>query len=91
MRARRIVADLHALGSALPGAFAFPMIVRGELLGALVCGNKEHVEAYTPDEIEALRNMTSAVGHALDAVRIRELEDRMRALEAITQITPAGA
>lgn len=91
MRARRIVADLHALGSALPGAFAFPMIVRGELLGALVCGNKEHLEAYTPGEVEELRNMASAVGHALDAVRIRELEDRVRVLEATTQITPAGA
>ncbi|MFY9720611.1 MAG: hypothetical protein WAK16_13315, partial [Candidatus Cybelea sp.] len=39
MRARRVVADIHALGSALPGVLAFPMIVRGELIGALVCGN----------------------------------------------------
>jgi GAF domain-containing protein len=90
MRARRIVADLHALGSTLPGALAFPMIVRGELLGALVCGNKEHAEAYAPDEIEALRSMASAVAHALDAVRIRELEERVRALEAASQsVAPA--
>jgi len=82
MRARRIVADLPALGSALPGAFAFPMIVRGELIGALVCGSKELGEAYDPDETAALRDMASAVGHALDAMRIRELEEQLRSLES---------
>jgi GAF domain-containing protein len=82
MRARRAVADLHALGSTLRGAYAFPMIVRGELIGALVCGNKAEAEAYAPDEIEALRNMASAVGHALDGLRMRELEERVRLLEA---------
>jgi hypothetical protein len=81
MRARRIVPDLHATRSALPGAMAFPMIVRGELIGALVCGNKEQAEAYAPDEKEALRGMATAVGHALDALRIRELEERVRLLE----------
>jgi hypothetical protein len=55
--------------------------VRGELIGALICGVKENAEAYAPDEIEALRNMASAVGHALDALRIRELEERVRMLE----------
>jgi hypothetical protein len=82
MRARRVVADLHALGSRLRGAYAFPMIVRGELTGALVCGNKTEAEAYAPDEIEALRAMASAVGHALDGLRMRELEERVRILEA---------
>ncbi|MGA7092792.1 MAG: GAF domain-containing protein, partial [Candidatus Cybelea sp.] len=81
MRARRVVADIHALRSALPGVLAFPMIVRGELIGALVCGNKEHAEAYAPDEIESLRNMAAAVGHALEALRVRELEERVRFLE----------
>lgn len=85
MRARRAVADLHALGSRMRGAYAFPMIVRGELIGALVCGNKTEAEAYTPDEIEALRGMASAVGHALDGLRMRELEERVRSLEAKLQ------
>jgi hypothetical protein len=76
MRARRVVADLNALRSAQPGELAFPKIVRGELIGPLVCGNKEHAEAYAPDEIEPLRNMAAAVGHALDALRVRELEER---------------
>jgi len=81
MRARRVVADLHVLGSTLPGTVAFPMIVRGELIGTLVCGAKEQGEAYAPDETAALRDMASAVGHALDAMRIRELEDRVAQLE----------
>ena len=82
MRARRIVAELHGLESRLPGALAFPMIVRGELLGALVCGNKEQGESYAPDEIASLRGMATAVGHGLDALRIRDLEERLRRLEA---------
>ncbi len=82
MRARRAVADLHALRSDLPGVYAFPMIVRGELIGALVCGNKTEAEAYAPDEIEALRNLALAVGHALDGLRMRDLEERVRSLEA---------
>ena len=66
----------------MPGAIAFPMIVRGELIGALVCSNKEQSEAYAPDEKEALRNMAAAVGHALDALRVRDLEERVRLLES---------
>jgi GAF domain-containing protein len=81
MWARRVVADIQTLGSALPGVLAFPMIVRGELIGALVCGNKEHAEAYAPDEIQSLRNVAAAVGHALDGLRVRELEERVRFLE----------
>lgn len=81
MRARRVVADLHGLGSALPGALAFPMIVRGQLVGALLCGPKKLAEAYDPDETAALREMASAVGHALDGMRIRELEERLQSLE----------
>jgi hypothetical protein len=86
MRARRVIADLHALASALPGVLAFPMIVRGELIGTLVCGTKEHAESYDPDETAALRDMASAVGHALDALRIRGLEKRLRELEGVRRV-----
>jgi len=54
MRARGIVIDLPSSESALPGELAFPMIVRGELLGALVCGAKRDSESYAPDERDAL-------------------------------------
>src|SRR6185312_5089656 len=51
--------------SSLHGQFAFPMVARGELLGALVCGNKADSEVYAPDESEALQMLASGVGSAL--------------------------
>ncbi len=71
MRARRIVVELGEDSSSLPGALAFPMIVRGELLGLLVCGGKAHGETYAPDERDALEAMALAVGHSYDALEIR--------------------
>jgi hypothetical protein len=51
--------------SALSGQFAFPLVARGTLLGALVCGTKEASEVYAPDEAEALQLLADGVGHAL--------------------------
>jgi hypothetical protein len=82
MRARRVVVDLGSLDSTLPGAVALPMIVRGELAGTLVCGAKQQGESYAPDETAALRDMATATGLALDALRIRDLEERVKLLEA---------
>ena len=81
MRARRVVVDLAACRSALPGALGLPMIVRGELLGVLVCGPKAQDDAYAPDEREALEAMASSVGHAYDALDVRELRRRLEAAE----------
>lgn len=74
MRSRRVAVDLHQVQSALPGAMAFPMIVRGELTGMLVCGPKSDDETFAPDEREALAAIASSVGQALDGLRITELE-----------------
>ena len=74
MRARRAIVDLHKAASALPGVLAFPMIVRGQLTGILVCGAKSGDEAYAPDEREALAAVAAAVGQALDGLRVTELE-----------------
>ncbi|HKE36350.1 MAG TPA: hypothetical protein VKB39_02910, partial [Candidatus Baltobacteraceae bacterium] len=52
-------------GSALQGQFAFPMVVRGELIGALICGAKGDSEVYAPDESAALQALADGVGHAL--------------------------
>src|SRR5579883_1655386 len=82
MRARRVVVDLGGCRTALPGALAFPMVVRGELLGMLVCGPKaQGGEAYAPDERDALEAMAMAVGHAYDALEVRELRRRLEAAE----------
>ncbi len=61
--------DLHAFSkSQLRGEFAFPMTSRGNLVGALVCGQKRDGEAYAPDESEALLALAHGVGTALDTL-----------------------
>ncbi len=79
--------SLHALsGSELHGDVAFPMISRGDLLGALVCGPKRDGEAYAPDESDALFALAREVGVALDTLSrqnddaiasLREMQDLM--------------
>ena len=89
MRARRVSVHLRDCGSALPGFLAFPMIVRGELLGILVCGQKLDDETYAPDEEDALASLASSVGHALDAIEVRELRRKLEALTATGGGQPA--
>ncbi len=61
--------DLHLFPrSQLSGELAFPMISRGDLVGALVCGPKRDGEAYAPDESEALQALAHGVGTALDTL-----------------------
>jgi hypothetical protein len=61
--------DLHAFPeSQLVGDLAFPMLSRGQLVGALICGPKHDGEAYAPDEAEALRALSHAVGVTLDTL-----------------------
>jgi GAF domain-containing protein len=82
MRARRVIAELPILHSSLPGAVAFPMIVRGQLIGTLLCGPKTEDETYAPDELDALSAVAAAVAHALDGLRITELEQTVERLLA---------
>ena len=51
--------------SALKGQFAFPMVARGRLVGALICGSKRDSEIYAPDEAEALQSLADGVANAL--------------------------
>jgi hypothetical protein len=61
--------DLHAFpDSQLRGEIAFPLISRGDLIGALICGPKRDGEAYAPDESEALLALAHGVGTALDTL-----------------------
>lgn len=89
MRARRVSVHVRDSESALPGALALPMIVRGELLGILVCGAKPDEEAYDPDEESALAALASSVGHALDAIEVRELRRLVQAVTATGGGQPA--
>ena len=89
MRARRVSVHVRDCDSTLPGTLAFPMIVRGELLGILVCGPKIDDDLYDPDEESALASLASSVGHALDAIEVRELRRRLQALTATGGGQPA--
>ena len=61
--------NLHSLeDSELRGELAFPMISRGDLVGALLCGPKRDGEAYAPDECDALLALARGVGTALDTL-----------------------
>jgi hypothetical protein len=68
--------DLHLFpDSQLRGEFAFPMVSRGVLVGALICGPKRDGEAYAPDEWEALLALAHGVGTALDTLSSRRNDD----------------
>jgi hypothetical protein len=72
LRAWNRPVDLHALRETeLRGEYAFPMISRGELVGALICGPKPDGELYAPDESDALLTLAHAVGVALDTMSTR--------------------
>ncbi len=85
MRARHVVVDLQRVVSTLPGAFAFPMVSGGELLGILVCDAKTDQEAYAPDERASLEDVATSVAHALGTLRIRDLEHEIAALRTVAQ------
>ncbi len=80
LRARGKPLDLHdSTNSALQGAVAFPMIARGVLVGALVCGPKASGESFAPDEIDALLTLAQSVGVALHSLS-REFSDSTASL-----------
>ena len=91
--------DLHGFkGSELIGDLALPMISRGRLLGALVCGPKRDGETYAPDETDALLALAHGVGGALDVLEakgerlgdplIADLRDSIQALSEATRSLP---
>lgn len=52
----------------LRGEVAFPMISRGLLVGALICGPKRDGQSPAPDESAALVALAHGVGMALDTL-----------------------
>lgn len=66
--------EVPEVGSALPGdGCLFPMIVLGNLRGALVCRNRPG-EHYAPDERVLLTQVAGDVGAALRILRARDNE-----------------
>ncbi|MBV9271992.1 MAG: hypothetical protein JO165_12940 [Candidatus Eremiobacteraeota bacterium] len=65
MRTWHTLVHLDDIDTALHGAWAYPLMSRGALMGILVCGPKRGGEGYAPDEAEALAYVAQAVGSAL--------------------------
>lgn len=68
LKAKHVPLDPHDYHTALTGDVALPMLVRGRLLGTLLCGRRAGGEGYAPDEVEALSQLARAVASALDAL-----------------------
>ncbi len=70
LQAWRQVLDLHTVQTRLQGEFAYPMIARGRLVGALIVGPKRTGESYAPDESDAIAQLAHGVGGALDILTL---------------------
>ena len=60
--------DLHGVDTQFAGEFAYPMISRGRLIGALLLGPKRAQESYAPDESDAIEDLADHVGGVLDVL-----------------------
>ncbi len=69
LRAWHRMLDLRTVRTVLPGEFAYPLVARGRLLGALALGPKRSGESYAPDESSAIDQVAHAVGTSLDVLR----------------------
>jgi hypothetical protein len=78
LRSRQSYVDLSDVTSALGTVgYAFPLSVRGENFGALVCGRRADDEGYAPDERDLLRHVAREVAAELFMIRVRE-ESKVR-------------
>ncbi|MGH8274850.1 MAG: GAF domain-containing protein [Gammaproteobacteria bacterium] len=72
LRAERKTAELSELASALgEDGLALPILIRGELLGAIVIANRPG-EHFPQDELELLEHLVHEVGSAMHALHARE-------------------
>ena len=80
LRTRNAELDLNGIPGELGAdGYAFPLMVRGSLLGALVVGQRPG-EHYVADERELLFHVAHEVGAALFALRARESQAFVRAV-----------
>jgi hypothetical protein len=82
MRASRKPALLRGTESLIEAEIAFPMFVRGTLVGALVLAPKRSGEAYDPEETALITDLVQRVGLALDALQTLALRRELDALAA---------
>jgi len=79
--------DLHTLDTTLKGEFAYPMVARGHLVGAIVLGPKRSGDPYAPDESDAISHLAHGVGGAFDVLSASGRTSRDGLLEAINTMS----
>ncbi len=87
LRAGRKLVDLHSSETALEGDFAYPMVARGRLVGALCVGPKRSGDPYAPDESDAISELARAAGDTFDVLSGRDEGSRDSILDALRAIT----
>lgn len=82
LRADHARVDLHALETSIDGEWAYPMVSRGRLVGALVLGPKRSQESYAPDESAAVTQLAHSIAGALDVLSTRAPDDALAGIRA---------
>jgi hypothetical protein len=83
MRATRHSEFPRDTGSGVDAEIAFPMFVRGTLVGALALAAKRSGEAYDPEEMALLTELAQRVGIALDALQTIAMRRELEALMSV--------
>jgi hypothetical protein len=84
LRSGRLPVKLRDTGTALHGEYAFPMVVRGTLTGALIVAAKRTGETYDPVERDLLAEIAERAGIALDALQTVAIRRELEELRAAT-------
>ncbi len=84
LRSSRAPVKLRETGTAIHGEYAFPMVVRGTLTGALIVAAKRTGETYDPVERDLLAEIAERAGIALDALQTIAIRRELEELRAAT-------
>ena len=87
LRARHERLDLHAVETAIQADFAYPMVARGRLVGALALGPKRSGESYAPDESAAIAQLAHAVAGAVDVLSLKQKPGEGDLAQSVTAMT----
>lgn len=82
LRAEHARLDLHETQTAIEGEWAWPMVARGRLVGALVLGPKQSQESYAPDESAAIAQLAHSVAGALDVLATQAPAETLESIRA---------
>lgn len=86
LRAEHVPVDLHAANTVISGEWAYPMVARGRLVGALVLGPKRSQESYAPDESAAVAQLAHSLASTLDVLSLKREGSQDGVLDAVRSL-----